>query len=203
LHEHDEVRFKTEFEFGLPYRFQIDLYLLTEHTRDGSKSDFHWRGLSAEIRWAPFNWGTIFCNPTLYFEYIVLDGEPDVIEPKLLFCGDIIPRLHWGVNFIYEGTVLGSRHHAEQADEWACHGGLAYGVLDNLLSVGIEADYVYTREGSRNPNTVTRFEELFVGPSIQWRPMDQMHLDLAILRNVGNDKEGKRAKIFVIFGYEF
>jgi hypothetical protein len=201
-HSTPEVRFRTEFEFGLPYRFQIDLYLLTEHVRDDTDSEFNWRGISGEIRWAIADWNVIPGNPTLYFEYIVLNGEPDVIEPKILLGGDIIDRLHWGLNFIYEGPV-GANHHSEQADEWSVKGGLAYGLIDNVLSVGIEANYVYNIERSRNPTTVTRFEEFYIGPSIQWRPIDQMHLDVVILRNCGNDREGKRAKIFVIFGFEF
>lgn len=201
-HSNPSTRLRTEFEFGLPYRFQLDLYLLTEHDRDDTRSDFHWRGISAELRWAIADWNVIPGNPTLYFEYQLLDDEPDVIEPKILLGGDIIDRLHWGLNFIYEGSV-GANHHSQQADEWAVHGGLAYGLLDNILSVGIEANYVYTIERSREPRETVRFEEFYIGPSVQWRPMDQMHLDVVILRNCGNDREGKRAKIFAVFGFEF
>lgn len=202
-HNHDEVRFREELEFGLPYRFQAAIYLVTDHVRDGKDSTLDWHGIFAEIRWAPFKWDVVFGNPTLYFEYKIRNGEPDAIEPKLLFGGDICPRLHWGLNLIYESTVLGTHHHSEQEDEWGINAGLAYGLVDNVLSVALEVNYAYVIEREREPTTVTRFEEFFVGPTLQWRPLNRMHLLITVLRNLANDLEGDRAKVRVIFGFEF
>ena len=61
-------------------------------------------------------------------------------------------------------------------------------------------------EGSCNALFVTdgpfpESKEFLAGPSLQWRPLPQMHLDVAPL--FGLSPDAPRLKLFVVLGYEF
>ena len=43
--------------------------------------------------------------------------------------------------------------------------------------------------------------EVKIGPSIQWRPLPQMHVDFAPLFGVTN--QSPAVKIYLVIGYEF
>lgn len=86
-----EIRSLYEIEFGLPYRFQLDLYLRTDQDGDGSEMLL---GEQVEIRWALADWGQIWGNPTLYIEWVGLEERPDKVEAKLLLGGEITRGWH-------------------------------------------------------------------------------------------------------------
>ena len=50
-------------------------------------------------------------------------------------------------------------------------------------------------------SNVDRSKEFYAGPSLQWRPLPQMHLDVAPLLGMSHD--ALRTKLFVVLGYEF
>jgi hypothetical protein len=54
-----ELRTLAELEFGLPYRFQLDLYAHTESVSDGPTQV----GESVELHWALADWNKIWGNP--------------------------------------------------------------------------------------------------------------------------------------------
>lgn len=183
-------RFQTEFEFGLPYRFQIDLY---ENFTYDDENDWQHENFAAEVRWALADWDEIPLNPTLYFEYKFGGDGPDVIEPKLLLGGDFGEGWHWGLNFIYEAELSG-----EETREWAIAGGISKTLIDEKFSLGLEAKYVYeTVESDRDNGDHT----LLVGPSVQWRPSRNTHLDLVALGGLTEDSPN--AEIWFIFGIDF
>ena len=186
------TKFKSlyEIEVGLPYRFQLDLYYVMEWKGNGGPKS---NGQSVEIRYALADWDKIWGNPTLYFEYTFADGEPDLFETKLLFTGEICPRWHWGANLSYETELAGSRNH-----EYKITGGISYTLIDQKLSVGAEFEaQMEDKAGSRGKYD----KALWVGPSIQWRPLPQIHLDFAPLIGVTGDSPA--ARIYLVFGYEF
>lgn len=181
-------RYQTEIGFGLPYRFQFDLYLNWEGT--GSDIDFH--SVAPEVRWALADWDVLPGNPTLYGEYKIAPDEADVWEVKLLLGDEITPRLHWGLNGVYEAEIGG-----ERAREWQATGALSYSFIDQTLAAGLEMKYVHeTVEGSRsNPE-----HKLLLGPSLQWRPTKSTHLDLVCLFGLSDDSPD--LETYVVFGWD-
>lgn len=186
-----ELQSQYELEFGLPYRLQLDLYVVNSQTGNDGPSVFDEKKF--EVRWALADWGRIWGNPTLYAEWAAKDQAPDAAEFKLLLGDELAPRWHWGSNFVFEAETGGDR---ELNYEWT--GGISYTVTDEKLSIGAEFKYAMADKKQDRGN----FEEqLLIGPSIQFRLSPRSHIDLAPLFGVTNDSPD--AKIYAIFGYEF
>jgi hypothetical protein len=187
-----EIRHLWELEFGLPYRFQLDLYYRIDQEGDTSE----WlQGEQVELRYALADWGVIPGNPTLYFEWVALEQRPDKIEPKILFGGEIAPRWHWGLNLVAELELGGEKEYEYQVTT-----GVSYSIIDSKFSAGVEAiGMISDVDGDRGD--FSHSEAIFIGPSLQYRPMPPMTLNFAPLFGVTNDSPD--ARIFINFGYEF
>jgi len=185
----NELVTQSEFEFGLGYRLQLDYYLITRNTEgEDTKVDN-----AIEVRYALADWGKLWGNPTVYLEWISKDSDPDVVETKLLLGGDIVPGWHWGTNFVWEQETGGSR---ESVYEFTA--GLSQTLLDDRFSWGLETKLEWADEkGSRGDYS----EDFRLGPSFQWRPQPQMHIDFAPL--IGLTSDSLRSDIYLVFGYEF
>lgn len=184
-------RFSEEVEIGLPHRLQFDLYENWERTREGT---IYHDSVATELRWALADWGKIPLNPTLYAEYAFTDADrgPDVFEGKLLL-GEVFARdWSWGFNFIYEQELA-----EERETELAISQALSYSLINNKFSVGAEMKYEQvTAEGTRdNPE-----EAFLIGPSLQWRPTKDTHLDIAPL--FGTDGDAPHVEMFLVFGVD-
>lgn len=180
-----------EAEFGLPGRLQLDLYVVAN--KEGKDGAFVVDTQQVELRWALADWGKIWGNPTLYTEWKQTSG-PDVGEVKLLLGGQIVSGWHWGSNLVWEQESGGAR---ERSLEWTT--GWSYSARDAKVGVGLESQLAFVSEvesGRRGGST----KELLLGPSLQFRFMPQMHLDIAPL--FGVSKNAPRAKVFVVFGWE-
>ena len=99
-----KVETEYEIEFGLPGRFQIDLYAVTDKT--GSEGTLAWAEQKFEVRYALADWGELWGNPTLNLEWVERNAEPDVVEGKLLLGGELCEAWHWGSNLVL-GQGLG------------------------------------------------------------------------------------------------
>jgi hypothetical protein len=186
-----EFEHRQEVEIGLPYRFQFDFYLIETH-EDGSDTTFI--DQSFELRYAFADWDKIPFNPTAYFEYIHrTQDRPEKIEVKLLFGDELATRWHWGMNFIWEQDLGGAR---ETVVEWTP--AISYTIIDEVLSVGAEGKFEVAAE---KPNRNKYVENLRLGPSIQWRPFKQLHIDIAPL--FGLNEDSRKADIFFVAGWEF
>jgi hypothetical protein len=184
-------RFRTEVEYGLAKRTQVDLYIDSERTRE---ADYVYNALSLEFRYALADWGKLLLNPTLYYEYLFVDEDrgPNKHEIKLLL-GDAVGSWHYGVNLIYE-QELGSPRETEYAVSQA----LSYTVRDSVWSIGEEFKWAtVSEEGLRDEAS----DEYSAGPSIQIRPTSKTHLDLVAL--VGLSDDAADIETFVVFGYDF
>ena len=185
-----EVQNFYEFEFGLPHRLQLDLYLVQRSAGEGGPT--HLDQLF-EIRYAFADWGKIPGNPTLYLEYALKDDAPDKVEAKLLLGGEIAAGWHWGSNLVFEGEVSGDEGHEHSATA-----GVSRTVMDEKLSVGGEAEVAFTNvAGARGHFT----SAAYVGPSMQYRPLPNTYLDLAPLFGVTGKANAMKA--FLNFGWEF
>ena len=179
-----------EVEFGLPHRLQFDLYLVSRNEGEGTT----YLDQQFEMRYAFADWGVLPGNPTLYAEYALLDEAPDKVEAKLLLGDEIATGWHWGANLVFEGEITG----AELEHEYAATLGLSRTVLDEKFSIGAEAEtsFVDTKDDRGDYS-----KEVYVGPSIQYCPLRNAHVDVAPLIGVTDD--ANRAKIFLNAGWEF
>lgn len=184
--------FQEEIEIGLPHRFQFDLYENWVRMTDGKvRHD----SVSAELRWAFADWGKIPLNPTLYGEWTFRNHifGADKYEIKLLLGQDFTPRWHWGANLIYEQEVGATR-----ATEWGASQGISYTVIDEKLSLGVEIKIESeTEEGARSHAPI----EVDVGPSLQWRPTRNTHLDVVPL--FGATSDSPKVEAWIVFGIDF
>lgn len=191
---------QEEIEFGLPHRFQFDVY---ENWDIGAvETDVHvpshkvmQDSVSTELRWALADWGKIPLNPTLYGEWTFRNHDlgADRYEFKLLLGEDLAPRWHWGFNLIYEQEVGATR-----TTEYALSQGIGYTLLDEKLSLGMEIKLESeTEAGKRGPAPC----EVDIGPSLQWRPTRNTHLDLVPL--VGVTSDSPHLETWIVFGVDF
>jgi hypothetical protein len=183
--------FSEEFEIGLPHRVQLDFYWdwVNEHGRTSNKD------VAFEVRWALADWGVIPLNPTLYAEYKLTNPDfgGDVFEVKLLLGDEIARRLHWGLNLVYEREISG-----ELANEFAATQGFSYSVIDQVLSAGVEMQFKYENVTGARGDGEQKFQ---IGPSLQWRPTKNTHLDLVGLFGCTNDSPSFEG--FLVFGLDF
>ncbi len=181
-----------EVEFGLPHRFQLDLYARTD--QDGRDGEIYYSE-QLELRYALADWGRLPGNPALYLEWIRHDkrDEPDQIEPKILFGGELAQRWHWGVNFVAECQTGGDLER-----EYQLCSGLSYAVRDYKLAVGAECKAMFTDTKEDRGS----FEDnVFLGPSFQYRPFPQMTMNFAPL--VGVTEDSDKAQVWFNAGWEF
>jgi hypothetical protein len=182
---HVTQRLQNEIELGLPHRMQLDLYENILH--DNTISGWQQEEVAVELRYAFADWNVIPGNPTLYLEYSFAHSGSDALEPKLLFGGEFRNGWHWGLNLICEQELWGA-----QSTEKAVAGGISRTLVDDKLSVGIEGNWsAVTREKS----------EMILGPSVQWRPTHNTHLDLVAMAGLTNSSPN--AECWMIFGFDF
>ena len=186
-----EVQHYFEFEIGLPYRLQLDTYLVLRNEDGGFDGPTYYDG-QFEMRYAFAKWGEIFGNPTAYLEYIWRDAAADKVEAKMLFGDELAPRWHWGLNLVTEDETSGDREY-----EQSVTAGLSYTVLDEGLSIGAEAEDAWA---DTIDNRGHYSNGLFVGPSIQVRTSQSTHVNITPLFGVHGSEA---AKIFFNAGWEF
>ena len=76
--------------------------------------------------------------------------------------------------------------------------GVSYTITDQILSAGIEMKLESeTENGARSPSPI----EFDIGPSVQWRPTHNSHVDLVPLFGVTSDSP--HAEVWVIVGFDF
>ncbi len=186
-----------EAEIGLPYRFQLDLYQIYEKTGNshgtttGPEQKF-------ELRWALADWGVIPFNPTLYAEWAQEPASPDHVECKLLLGDELKPRVHWATNFVFEHETG-----ALQENSWEMTNALSYTLRDERFSVGLEDKFAWinTIDPLDNGRRTGFAREILLGPSIQYRPLPQMHINLSVLAGLTDDSP--QSKTVMVAGWEF
>jgi len=195
-----ETSYYYELEMGLPYRFQLDLYTVVKD--EGGVSPLALDAQQIELRWAMAEWGSIWGNPTWYAEYIQRNNESDKFEAKLLLGDELTSRWHWGINLVYEWTMQPSY---KREEEIGMAGGIAYTVVDSILSLGLEAKWGTESAAQKDPATGKYDKEwittLKVGPSFQFRPTPAANIQFAPLFGVTNESE--KSQIWFVVGWEF
>lgn len=185
-----EIKQQFELELGLPHRFQVDFYLIP--IREGSDSRTFVNN-SVEVRYALADWGKIWGNPTLYLEYTFGDNSPDAIEGKLLLGDELAPRWHWGANLVWEHDTA-----EDMENSYEFNTGISYTVIDEKFSIGAEEKAAFIDVHNHRGHLT---DNLFLGPSMQFRPMPQVHIDIAPL--VGLTHETPALQAFFVVGYDW
>lgn len=179
-----------ELEYGLPGRFQLDLYLNPNWSGSGGPTNLD---EAIEVRYALADWGRIWGNPTLYLEYTKQDHGPDQLEAKILFGGELAPRYHWGWDLTYQRDMGG-----DNANTYETTAGLSYTLLDNRFDLGAE----FKLQMDEYHGTRGQFHDhVFIGPSLQYRPIPRMHLDVVPL--IGLSHESEALELYLVLGWEF
>ncbi len=185
------VENQYELEFGLPGRFQLDLYAVASKT--GSEGELDVAEQKFELRYALADWDELWLNPTVYAEYVERSGESDKVEFKLLLADELGRGWHFGSNLVFEHELGG-----ELENEYGLTLGLAHSVIDNEFSLGAEVKAALLDVHSDRGNYA---QELEVGPSLRYRPSPNMHIDFAPLIGIGG--ESRAADIFLVVGWQF
>lgn len=186
-----EMQNQYEWEFGLPHRFQLDLYAVSNQTIDTGEMAFNEQKI--ELRYAFADWGKLWGNPAAYVEWDQKSDEADVLEYKLLLGDELDVGWHWGANLIYEQQVGDLRE-----AEYGLSLGLSHTLSDEELSVGGELKAALVDDSTDRGDFA---EELEIGPSLQWRPNRAMHIDFAPLVGIGPDS--RQWDVFLVIGWEF
>ena len=186
------TNFQTQYEleFGLPHRFQLDLYVNPTYAGSGGRTFIN---QAVELRYALADWNVLWGNPTLYIEYTKQDQGPDELESKVLFGGEIAPRLHWGSDLTYQRDFGG-----DFTNTYETTGGISYTLIDSKIDFGAEAKVqFFDTRGHRGRFT----DNIFLGPSIQVRPLARAHIDIVPL--IGLTHESPSMQLYMVFGWEF
>ena len=178
-----------EIEYGFADHLQFDFYL-NEIKMPGDI--FKFEGIQLELRYALADWGKLFLNPTFYFEYHPRNGFPDRAEIRLLLSETIAPNWHFVSNLGVESEFSGDQTH-----EYLLSAAIARSIVGDRFSVGVEAktewnDTLSTR-GTLN-------KELYVGPSLRWRPSATFHI--AYTTFIGVNDVSDQTQNTVIFGVD-
>jgi hypothetical protein len=175
---------------------QLALYLTTEQY--GHQGPYELKSERVELRYALADWDVIPANPTLYAEFVREHDGPPKVELKLLLGGQITSGWHWGSNVVYE-RQLGAA--AEQ--EYVFTLAVSHATRDSVLSLGAELKLEAVDVAGRRWDFDVY--EVLAGPSIQWRPVPPMHIDLVALfgAEIGRDETTPLAQPLLVVGWEF
>ncbi|WP_415907759.1 transporter [Oleiharenicola sp. Vm1] len=184
-----------EIELGLGHRFQAALENDYADFRDDSshRHDWHEVGLRAALRYALADWGQCPLNPALGLGWRANSGAADAALYELALGDELAPRWHWGANATYERQNGSARHR-----EFLAAGALTYSVTNETLNVGVQAEWRRAYEAGDAPSLARRSG---LGPCLQYRPSDRLHLDLVGLWGTehGHAVHGVRLSV----GFEF
>jgi hypothetical protein len=185
------IETQYEIEIGLPHRFQLDLYHVTSKT--GEEGELDETEQKYELRYALADWGKLWMNPTLYFEYVSRDQQADKVEYKLLLGEELGSGWHFGSNLVFEHELDGAGE-----NEYELTLGVSRTIIDQKFALGAEVKAALVDEHADRGEFA---EELEIGPSFQYRPLPQMHIDFAPLIGIGSDS--RAADLFLVIGWEF
>ena len=194
--------YQQEIEYGFYRHLQFDLYVNERNFYNPDKqarmNDLE--GYQLELRWALADWGQIWGNPTLYFEYHPVKNNPERAEVRLLLGDNFAPDWHWALNIGYETDLWGLEENGQPQREIPFSFGVSTTALCKMLSVGLELK----KEWTDTPATRGHFAaEVDIGPTFQWRPVERFHLDFTPLWGVKDVAENVSPKneIWLIAGW--
>lgn len=186
-HGKPEHQFESEFEFGLPWRTQVDVE--PNYSVQGGK--LRYDSTRIEVPHALADWGKIPLNPAIDAGWRFRSEEDDSFLFRLLLAEELGKRWHFGGNLGFEQQVGGERE-----TEYEINAAVSYVAKDLRLTVGAEVLVEYeTSEEERSSTTV------MLGPTVLYKPTRNTHIGLVPL--IGVTSDAPAAQVFLIFGIDF
>jgi hypothetical protein len=171
---------RLELEIGLGKRLQFDAYLI--FGQSGYAAPLSLAAEELELRYAFADWGVLWGNPTLFLEWIRQNAGPQKLEGKLLLGGDMTNQWFWGVNLVYERAMGG-----DSEGEYGISAGVSRVLVENSVSIGLEVKAAFADvQGARFDFVEKKF---LAGPSLQWKPIRGVHIDLVPMAGVKIEDE--------------
>lgn len=197
-HDKPENLFESEFEFGLPWRTQVDVELSYSLNSNHGRYD----STLVEVPHALADWGRIPLNPTVDAGWRFNTGTDDSWFVRLLLAEELGPRVHFGANLSFERQIGG-----DLATTYELNTAVNYVLIDQKLSVGAEllVEHELTRETEFDDYGVAETEteretSVLLGPSILFRPSRSTYLSVVPLFGLTSD--APKIEAFFIFGID-
>ncbi len=198
-HEKPENLFESEFEFGLPWRTQVDV----EFSYSLNSNHGRYDSTLVEVPHALADWGRIPLNPTVDAGWRFNNGTDDSWFVRLLLAEELGPRVHFGANLSFERQIGG-----DLATAYELNTAVNYVVIDHKLSIGAEllVEHELAREIEYDDYGVAESEteretSVMLGPSVLFRPSRQTYLSVVPLFGLTSD--APKLEAFFIFGIDF
>lgn len=185
--------FQTGVGIGIENRMQFDVYEDWQHLSGGPTEH---DAVELQGRYAFGRWDRYPGNPAIEVDYRAVHEAADFAEMKLLLADDFRSYgWRWALNGFFGGE-LSDRNTAEIG----ASGGISKMIIDSKLSLGIESRYRYVSvEDHRSDGKY----EWLIGPSMQWRPTENTHLDFVPLFGLSHsDRDEPRMEIMLVFGID-
>lgn len=181
-----------EFEVGLCHRLQAAAENTYANFREGVPG-LRWREDSVKlaVRYALADWGRLPLNPAIGAGWRFNSGAADAPLGQVVLGAELTPRWHWAADFQYEHQNGGQRQR-----ELTAATALTYSVTNETFNVGLQAQW--KRSQDLNDPVARRSE---AGPCLQYRPIDQLHLDGGIMW--GRERSKSVHSLFLSVGFEF
>lgn len=181
-----------EFEIGLGHRLQAGVENTYANFREGLPG-LRWREASLRVsaRYALADWGKLPLNPAVGLGWRFNSGGADAPVGQIVLGAELTPRLHWAADCQYERQAGNVRQR-----EFTVATALTYSVTNETLNVGLQAQWRHSRDVT---DPVSRRAEL--GPCIQYRPIDQLHIDGVVMW--GRERQRSTETFLLSIGFEF
>ena len=184
---------QTGVGIGLENRMQFDVYENYVHPDGGpTKHD----AVELQGRYAFARWDRYPMNPAVEVVYRAEHEQADFLEAKLLLADDFRSYgWRWAGNIFF-----GSQLSDAQRIDWGATAGISRMFIDSKLSLGVEGRFrnvSFEHERSDGEN------QLLLGPSLQWRPSENTHLDVVPLFGISHsDRDEPRMELMLVFGID-
>ena len=181
-------------DFGLPARFQLGVHA-TGRAEGRGEAIGNIDAQALEMRWAFAEWGRLWGNPTVEIGWTEASRGPDVATVKLLLGGGGQANgWRWGSN-----VILSQQAGAEREIERVVTAGATY-APGRAVSIGAEARFALTDLVAGGSRTAPS-HEILAGPSLQFRPVRRLFIDLAPL--FGATSDSSRSRVTLLGGWQF
>lgn len=183
---------QTGAGIGLENRLEFDVYENYTHFDGVTQHD----AVQLEGRYAFGRWDRYPLNPAIGIEYRAEHDAPDFLEASILLADDF---RSYGWRWTLNGFI-GAELSDQNTAEWGVSGGISKMLIDSKLSLGAEGRF---RNVSIEHERSNGENELLLGPSMQWRPTENTHLDFTPLFGVSHsDRDNPRMEVFLVFGID-
>jgi hypothetical protein len=201
LHKDGDVEvnrhlWQIEYMVSLIRGVQLDVYANYQYDAQGGP---HIEGAQIETRIAPWRYGQIFGNPTLYLEWHPRNRDANRGEVRLLFGGQLgIPHLRGAMNLLWEqnlDSATGKKVDYITDREVGATGAIAYELVPHAFSVGAEGQFKLDQQGEDAYQRVVK-----AGPSF-WFSFMEGHFHLTVSALIGLTSRSDRYYPIAILGY--